>query len=155
MPYTVIGPLINWGPSGVHFRGPLAWPIWGPREGSKARYWLFLGGPYLTFPDPPCQPGPISGFKMACTGVPHYYMFYGELAPLGGILVPLKSVWAFLPLPTTYFKPKHVFLQKGPIPKAELAENLCVDSQTPPRSGPKSWQMVIFGSKILLRGAMG
>ena len=75
-------------------------------------------------------------------------MFYVELAPLGDILGPLKSDLGRLIL----LKPKtHFFLQKGPFPPTDLAENLCVDSQTPPRSKSKSWQMGNPGPKISLR----
>ena len=51
----------------------------------------------LTFFDPPCQPGQIFLVKNSL-----YYMFHGELAPIGGILGPLKSdlgvFWAKIPL---------------------------------------------------------
>ena len=38
---------------------------------------------------------------------------------------------------------------------AELAEILCVDSQAPPRSGRKSWQTAISGSKNVVKGRGG
>ena len=64
-------------------------------------------------------------------------MYYVLLAPLGGILGPMKSdLGLFLP-----FWAKTHFLQKGPFPSTDLAENLCVDSQTPPGPKSKSWQM--------------
>ena len=72
-------------------------------------------------------------------------MFYAQFAPLEIILV------LFLPLCATYFiRQKHVF-QKGPFPPTDLAENLCMEPQKPPRSEFKSWQMGFSGSKMSLR----
>ena len=50
--------------------------------------------------------------------VPHTYMFYVELAPLGGILGPLKSdLGLFLPFWATYFiRQKIFFCKKGHFP---------------------------------------
>ena len=48
--------------------------------------------------------------------VPHTYMFYVELAPLGGILGPLKSdLGLFLPFRAT--RQKHTFCKKGHFPR--------------------------------------
>ena len=46
-------------------------------------------------------------------------------------------------------------MQKGPFTPSDLAENVCVDSQTSLGSGPKSWQMSILGSKTIVKGSGG
>ena len=75
-----------------------------------------------------------------CTGVPHgvlHVLCWNRL--LGGTLGPLKLVLAlFRPFWAT-FKAKTHFLQNGPFPLVDLAEILCVDSQTPSICGSKGW----------------
>ena len=78
-------------------------------------------------------------------------MFYDQLAPLGGTLGPLKSdLGLFLPFRATYFmSQKHTssFLQKGPFPPVDLAENLCVDSNHLPDLNPRVGKWAIPGPK--------
>ena len=79
-------------------------------------------------------------------------MFYAQLAPLGGILGPLKSdLGHFCRFGQLIYKAKTHFLQKGPFPSTDLAENLCVDSQTPPGPKYKGWQMGNSSPKKSLR----
>ena len=51
-------------------------------------------GQILTYPDPPLLTQSNFWSKMACTYVLRIEVFYVQLAPLGGILGPLKSVLA-------------------------------------------------------------
>ena len=82
-------------------------------------------------------------------------MFYDQLAPLGGTLGPLKSdLGLFLPFRATYFmSQKHTssFLQKGPFPPVDLAENLCVDSNHLPDLNPRVGKWAIPGPKKSFR----
>ena len=85
---------------------------------------------------------------MACTGVPHIVLHvYVELAPLEGIR--FRAIFAVLG--DLFCKAKTPFLQKGPFPLTDLAENLCVDSQTPPGPKYKGWQMGNSSPKKSLR----
>ena len=59
----------------------------------------------------------------------------------------------FLPFRAPYFiRQKDVFFKKGNFPPTDLAENLCVEPQTPPGSRSKSWQMGIFWPKNFFKG---
>ena len=71
----------------------------------------------------------------------------------GGYFRPYNvSIGAISAILVNFFhKAKLHFLQKEPFPSTESAETLCVDSQTPSESGPKSWQMAICGSKNIVR----
>ena len=59
----------------------------------------------------------------------------------------------FLEFREPYFiRQKYAFFKKGNFPPTDLAENLCVEPQTPPRSKSKSWQMGIFWPKNFVKG---
>ena len=101
-------------------------------------------GHILTFFDPPCQPGQIFWSKIACTGVSHIVLHVlcstrtsgGHLRPSEVTFRAILSVSGDL-----FYKAKTHFSQKGPFPSTDLAENQCVDSQTPPGPKSKCWQM--------------
>ena len=84
-------------------------------------------------------------------------MFYVQLAPLGGILGSLKSYLGtiFAIFGDLFYKAKTHFLQKGPFPPTDLAENLFVDSQTPSGSKSKGLQMGNSGSKNFIKAGGG
>ena len=94
---------------------------------------------------PPANPVNIFWSKMACTGV--QFMVLHVLCPTGtskGYSRPSEVRFRaiFAVSGDLFYKAKTHFLQKGPFPPTtDLAENLCVDSQTPPGPQSKSWQM--------------
>ena len=77
--------------------------IRGPFQGSLAHL-VASGGLWslwaISWPSPhpsPCQPDQICMVQkglLTCTGVSKIYIFYVQLAPIWGILGPLKSVFA-------------------------------------------------------------
>ena len=73
----------------VHFRGP--WHIWGPLGGLRSQTEAIS---WADFPAPPPLPTHFYGPKWVVQ-VSHtqYYIFYVQLAPVGGIFGPLKSVF--------------------------------------------------------------
>ena len=52
-----------------------------------------------------------------------------------------------------FYMAKTRFLQTNHFPQAELAESLCVNFQTSPRTKSQNWQIAIFGSKIIIKEA--
>ena len=81
---------------------------------------------------------------MACTCVPHIVLHVLNSTPR----ISEVRLGLFLPFRATYFiKGKNTLFAKWLLPLAELAETLCVDSQTLSKYGPKSRQIAIFGFK--------
>ena len=80
------------GPLRVHFRIPLH--IWGRLGGSGAKLRPSLGQ-IFSFPDPPLPTQSDFYSRKWVVQVSHtyYYLIHGQLASIGAILGPLKSVF--------------------------------------------------------------
>ena len=137
--------------------------IWGPFQGSWAHLGASRGlrsqkrGPFgaIFWPSLPPPANPVKFFwsKMACTSVPHIvlYVLCTTRTP-GGYSRPSEVRFRalFAVSGDLFYKAKTHILQKGPFPPTDLAENLCMDSQTPPGSKSKSWHMGNSGPKNIV-----
>ena len=84
-------------------------------------------------------------------------MFYVQLAPLGGILGPLKSdLGLFLPCRAINFKrQKHTFCKKGLFPQQIWLKTCVSTPKHLPDLNPRAGKWAIPSSKISLRLGVG
>ena len=136
------------------FRGYLSLTHFGAPMGSQAKVAKFR--PFLrqilTFLTPhPANQVNFSLSKMAFRGVSHTVLqVLCSTGTSGGYFRPSKVSFGAISaiLGNFFYICKNTLFVKRV--KSGIGWNLCVDSQTSPLSGPKIWQLAIFGSKNIV-----